>query len=120
MTLHSTAVSLDEDGRMRINRACPAVKHAQFSVGDTQVKLETGLAHRRTLIIKPVRSGTDPNRPRRWIVVGPDGLDPAQSAPVWEEYELIIRVGPYDAIYAIQGDEETGDIDVRILETGGE
>ncbi len=118
MTLHSTSVSLDEDGRVRINRACPAVKHAQFSVGDTQVKLETGLAHRRTLIIKPVRSGTDPNRPRRWIAIGPEGFDVAEGAPVWEEYELVLTVGPHDEVYALQGDDETGSIDVRILETG--
>lgn len=118
MTLHSDSVSLDEDGRVRINLACPAVEHAPFFVGDTQVKLETGLAHRRTLIIKPVRSGTDPNRPRRWIAIGPDGFDAAEGTQVWEEYELVLSVSPVDEIYALQGDDETGDIDVRILEVG--
>lgn len=120
MTLHSKAVSLDEDGRLRINRAASAVDHAQFDAGDTQVKLETGLANRRVLAIKPVRSGTDPNRARRWIAIGPDGFDAADGTPVWEEYELILNVGPDDAIYALKGDSETGDIDVRILELGEE
>lgn len=119
MTLHSDSVSLDEDGRVRINRACPAVRHAQFSVGDTQVRLETGLAHRRTLIIKPLRSGTDPDRPRRWIAIGSSGFDAAEGMPVWEEFEIVLTVGPHDEVYALQGDNETGDIDVRILESGG-
>jgi len=118
MTLHSTSVSLDEDGRVRINRACPAVKHAQFSVGDTQVKLETGLAHRRTLIIKPLRSGTDPDRPRRWIVIGPDGFDAVDGTPVWEEFELILTVSPENEVYALKGDDENDPVDARILEIG--
>lgn len=118
MTLHSDSVSLDEDGRVRINRACPAVRHAQFSVGDTQVRLETGLAHRRTLIIKPLRSGTDPDRPRRWIVIGPDGFDAADGVPVWEEFELVLSVSPEDEVYALKGDDEDATVDVRILEAG--
>ncbi|MCL4198550.1 MAG: hypothetical protein KJZ69_13775 [Phycisphaerales bacterium] len=118
MTLHSDSVSLDEDGRVRINRACPAVKHAQFSVGDTQVKLETGLPNRRTLIIKPARSGTDPNRSRRWIRIGPDGFDLANGTPVWEEFELILSVSPEDEVYALKGDDEDDPVDVRILEIG--
>ncbi len=118
MTLHSDSVSLDEDGRVRINRACPAVKHAQFSVGDTQVKLETGLAHRRTLIIKPVRSGSDPDRSRRWISIGPDGFDAAEGTQVWEEFELGLSVSPEDAVYALKGDDQDDPVDVRILEIG--
>ncbi len=118
MTLHSTSVSLDEDGRVRINRACPAVKHAQFSVGDTQVKLETGLTIRRTLAIKVVRSGSDPNRARRWVAIGLSGFDVSEGAPVWEEYELVLTVGPHAEIYALKGDNESGSVDVRILETG--
>ncbi len=118
MTLHSDSVSLDEDGRVRINRACPAVKHAQFSVGNTQVKLETGLANRRMLAIKPVRSGSDPERDRRWIVIGPNGFDVDEGDPVWEEFELIMIVGPEDEIYALQGDDQDDPVDVRILETG--
>lgn len=118
MTLHSDSVSLDEDGRVRINRACPAVKHAQFSVGETQVKLETGLPNRRTLIIKPARSGTDPNRSRRWIRIGPDGFDLANGTPVWEEFELILSVSPEDEVYALKGDDEDDPVDVRILEIG--
>jgi hypothetical protein len=117
-TLLSKSFSLDEDGRLRINRAAPLVKHAQFSVGGTQVKLETGLTNRRTLAIKPLRSGTDPSRARRWIVIGPDGFSAADGTPVWEEFELVLNVGPDDEIYALKGDSETGNVDVRIFETG--
>ncbi len=118
MTLHSDSVSLDEDGRVRFNRACPAVKHAQFSVGDTQVKLDAGLANRRVLLIKPVRSGTDPDRSRRWIRVGENGFDAADGTPVWEEFELILSVSPEDEVYALKGDDQDDPVDVRILEIG--
>ena len=118
MTLPNKAISLDEDGRLRINRAAPKIKHAQKSVGTTEVKLETGLTNRRKLYIKPVRSGTDPERARRWIEIGPTGFSSDTGTPVWEEFELVLDIGPHDEIYAKKGDDLTGNIDVRILETG--
>ncbi len=116
--LHSKAISLDEDGRLRINRAAPKIKHAKIVVTTTEIKLETGLANRRTLIIKPVRSGTDPDRDRRWIEIGPSGFSSDEGTPIWEEYELILQVGPQDEIYAKKGDDIAGNIDIRIIEIG--
>jgi len=118
ITFPSKAISLDEDGRLRINRAAPKIKHAQITVTTTEVKLQTGLNNRRTLIIKPVRSGTDPDRLRRWIEIGPTGFASDSGTPVWEEFALILQVGPDDAIYAKKGDNLSGNIDVRIIELG--
>ena len=118
MSVASTSFSLDEDGRLRINQAAPKVTHAAKSIGATQVILETGLTNRRKLYIKPLQSGTDPTRPRRWIVIGPSGFDTAEGSPVWEEFELVLDVGPDDDIFAKKGDSEMGDVKVRLLEIG--
>lgn len=118
MSVASKAFSLDEDGRLRINQAAPKVKQAAKSIGDTQVLLETGLSNRRKLHIKPLQSGTDPDRPRRWILIGPTGFDVAKGTPVWEEFELVLDVGPDDDIFAKKGDSESGNVPVRLLEIG--
>lgn len=114
-SLPTKAASLDANGRVRINQANPGVKHAQIGVGATEVELTAGLANRRKLLIKPVRTGeTD----RRFIVIGPSGFDTDLGTPVWEEYELILDIGPDNAVYAKRGDADFGTVDVRILELG--
>ena len=122
MSVAGKSFSLDEDGRLRINQAAPKVKQAAKSIGDTQVLLETGLTNRRKLYIKPLRSDPDippdPDRPRRWIVIGPTGFDPAKGTPVFEEFELVLDVGPDDDIFAKKGDSQMDDVDVRLLEIG--
>jgi hypothetical protein len=114
-TLPTKAVPLDANGRVRINQANPAVKHAQISVGATEVELTAGLAHRRKLLIKPVRTG---ETARRFIVIGPTGFDADLGTPVWEEYELILDIGPDNKVYAKRGLADFGTVDVRILELG--
>jgi hypothetical protein len=113
--LPTSAISLDEDGRVRINRAGSAVKHAQFNVGATQVELTAGLANRRTLIIKPVRVG---GSLKRFIMIGPSGFTTADGTPVWEEYELALQIDPNIEVFAKKGDSQDGNVDVRILEVG--
>ncbi len=82
-SLPTKALPLDATGRVRINQANPAAKHAQISVGATEVELTTGLANRRKLLIKPVRTGESVPE---FIVIGPTGFDTDLGTPVWEEY----------------------------------
>lgn len=113
--LPTTALPLDANGRVRINQANPEVKHAKISVGASEVELTAGLANRRKLIIKPVRTG---ETARRFILIGPTGFDPALGTPVWEEYELILDIGPDNKVYAVRGIADFGTVDVRVLELG--
>lgn len=102
MTLSSKAFPLDKTGRVRITRAGSVVRHAQLSVGDTEVELTAGLANRRFLLIKPVRTTTDPNDPRRFIRIGPSGFAREEGTPVWEAYELVLEVGSANRLYALK------------------
>ncbi len=124
MSLPSKSISLDEDGRLRINQAASKVKHAKVTVtGATETdetELTTGFASRRKLVIKPVRTGTDPNRSRRYIYIGPAGFDRTKGTPVWEEFELVLDIGPEDKIYAKKDFLNDSDVDVRLLELGEE
>lgn len=116
----SKAISLDEDGRLRINRAAPKIKHAQITVTTTETKLQTGLANRRTLIIKPVQSGPDAGRKRVYIEIGLSGFTLGKGTPVWEKFELPLNVGPDLDIYAVIGKDVVGrdtmNLDVRVIE----
>ncbi len=111
----SKAVPLDTNARVCINQANPAVKHTKISVGATEVELTAGLANRRKLLIKPVRTG---NADRRFILIGPTAFDTDLGTPVWEEYELILDIGPDNKVYAKRGHADFGTVDVRILELG--
>lgn len=114
-SLPTKALPLDANGRVRVNQANPAVKHAQISVGASEVELTAGLANRRRLLIKPVRTG---ETARRFILIGPSGFDTDMGTPVWEEYELILDIGPDNAVYAVRGRSDFGSVDVRVLELG--
>ena len=64
MSLPSKSISQDEDGRLRINQAASNVAHAKVTVTDAgETELTAGLANRRKLIIKPLRTGP--------ILIGP-------------------------------------------------
>ncbi len=121
MSLPSKSISLDEDGRLRINQAASNVKHAQVTVDDAgETELTAGLTNRRRLIIKPLRTGTDPERQWRYIYIGPSGFDRTKGTPVWEEAELVLNVGPEDKIYAKKDFLDDIELDVRLLELGEE
>ena len=104
MSLPSKSISLDEDGRLRINQAASKVANAKVTVhGDQEsdeTELTAGLTKRRKLIIKPLRTAGDDERQRRYIYIGPSGFDRTKGTPVWEEFELVLDIGPEDKIYA--------------------
>jgi hypothetical protein len=107
---------IDPQGRVRINKAGSIVKHAKINVGASEMELTAGLANRRWLIIKPLRSTT--TAPFKWIGIGPAGFAVADGTPVWEQYELVLAVGPDVAVYAKRGHSDFDTVDVRVLEIG--
>ena len=113
----SKALSIDEDGRVRISQAAPRIAHAKKTVGGAYVKLTAGLPNRRKLYIKPVRTGGDRIR---YIETGPHNFTLGEGTQVWEAYELVLDVGPDVEIYALRGlNVPTNvDVEVRLIEIG--
>ena len=118
-------VNIDDGGYAGTTQAGGTIDTAQIDVNKTdtsnRVLLTAGVANRRKMYIKVM--GDDVADQRYIYVAGSNvkggGITGSIGIPIWARYELVLDVGPSDALYALVNKSVSGDpLDVRVLEIG--